>query len=278
MYYLDYVRSRKRLIVFTSIVGAIILLQVAMLPFSHVGPQHRDIAIGVSSETVRSHALDGIQQLHELGRLVEIPWAFLCAIAAILAIIFSTTGATSLASKNRHLHLEFTRPTSRERSTLVTIGIDVAATAIAFAIGFALLLVPLTVVGWLDRIEPSPATLFVVAFGLGIAYMWYGMVQAITVLMRSGGGTIAGTSWAVFVFLLGLGQLGINDFDRPLVLTIHALNWANPLAHLQTFFADATLSGRQSLVTGSVRDFTIIWSVAFVTLALAVVQRKRMEV
>jgi hypothetical protein len=278
MYYLDYVRSRKRLVVFSSIVGGFILLQIALLPFSHIGPQGRNVEIGVSNETMRSHAFNGIQQLHELGRMVELPWAMLCALAAVLAILFSTTGAASLASKNRQLHLEFTRPTSRERSTLVTIGIDVAATAVALAIALALLLVPLSVVGWLDRIESSPATVFVIAFGLGIGYMWYGMLQAVTVRMRSGGGTVVGTSWAVFVLLLALGQIGLNDFDRPLVLTIRALNWINPLTYLQALFADALLSAQQSLVSGSVRDFIIVWSVAFVSLALAVVQRKRMEV
>jgi hypothetical protein len=275
MSYFYYLRARKRLIIFSSILGGLVLLNLALLPFSHVGPS--DFTVGVSSQS-SSYSFGGIAQLHRILHTIRVPFVILVTIAAALAAIFGSAASASLSGQNRHLHFELTRPTSRRRLALMTFGMDALGVAASLVVALALLLVPFAILGSLDRLDFSSESFFVIAFGLGIAYMWYGLLQAVTVRMR-GGGAAVGISWAVFVTLSALHNLPASIVGAPIVWLIHALNIFNPIVYLGKLFAPGYGSqGATGTASGSFEDLITVWIIALVALALAVVQRDRMEV
>jgi hypothetical protein len=276
MYYFYYLRARKRLIVFSSIAGSIVLLNIILLPFSHVGQS--DFTVGVSSQS-SGLSFGGIAQLHRLLQTIRIPFVILVTIAAALAAIFGSAAAASLSGQNRHLHFDLTRPASRRRLALTTFGMDGLGIAASLVVALALLLVPFAILGALDRLDFSSESFFVVAFGLGIAYMWYGLLQAVTVRMRGGGGAAVGISWAVFVTLSALHNLPASFVGAPVVWIIHALNIFNPIVYLGKLFAPGYgPNGVTGPAPGSIENLITVWIIALVALAIAVVQRERMEV
>src|SRR5208283_4336849 len=101
------------------------------------------------------------------------------------------------------LDFTLTRPVSRERIALSYFAVDLAAIVAAFAFAFAVIcLLPLAAAGLLGRITADPNAWWILALGLGMSFMWYGIVQAVTARLRGGGGWIAGGSWAFFGVLL----------------------------------------------------------------------------
>jgi hypothetical protein len=252
-----------------------VLLQLVLLPFSHVGQS--DFTVGVSSQN-SGYSFGGIAQLHRLLQTIRIPFVILVTIAAVLAGIFGTAAAASLSGQNRHLHFELTRPTSRRRLALTTFGMDALGIAASFVVALVLLLVPFGVLGAFDRLEFSSESLFVVAFGMGIAFMWYGLLQAVTVRMRGGGGAAVGISWAVFVTLSALQNVPASVFGEPVVWIIHAFNILNPIVYFGKLFAPGYGPHGTTGMPGSTENLITVWIIALVALTLAVVQRERMEV
>jgi hypothetical protein len=247
-----------------------------LLPFSHVGQS--DFTVGVSSQS-SGLSFGGIAQLHRLLQTIRIPFVILVTIAAALAAIFGSAAAASLSGQNRHLHFDLTRPASRRRLALTTFGMDGLGIAASLVVALALLLVPFAILGALDRLDFSSESFFVVAFGLGIAYMWYGLLQAVTVRMRGGGGAAVGISWAVFVTLSALHNLPASFVGAPVVWIIHALNIFNPIVYLGKLFAPGYgPNGVTGPAPGSIENLITVWIIALVALAIAVVQRERMEV
>ena len=162
MYYFEYLRLRKGLIVFTAIAGAIVLFQMLSLPFSHVsGNGDNNFGINIGGGNVDVHAVSGFALVRKFAQSIHVPFALVCAIAGLLAVIFGTSAATSLNRQNAHAHFEFTKPVSRVRLALTTIGCDLAAIGIAFAVTVVLILIPFAVIGIVDRIRFDASALFV---------------------------------------------------------------------------------------------------------------------
>jgi hypothetical protein len=278
MYYFDYLRMRNSLKAYALWFGCGVALLVVSLPFSHVG--HGDLAVGVSGEALASHAYNGLALLHEQGQRIHIPFAIMCMFAMFVAIVFATGTSTSLSRFNKNLNFSFAKPVSRERSTLTTVGIDAVGIALAFAIALAFVLVPFAVVGVLDRITFDSDALAVVFLGLGVAYMWYGMVQAATSVMRGGSGLVLGLSWAVFGIADALNGLSTEYVPSVVVWFFHAVNHINPFTYLRIIFGAKDLGARTVDAFGPVyfENLAIVWLTACVAIAIAVALRKRMEV
>jgi hypothetical protein len=277
MYYFDLLRVGRALRVYAIILFSIVLIELVSMPFSHVGKH--DFTIGINGDSIKAHAFTGIGLLHELGQTIHIPFTLLCAAAAFEAVLFATAISTSLARYNGNLHFTFTKPVSRERATLTTIAIDFAAIAVAIVIALVAEFVPLAVVGLLDRITYDPSAVAAILIGLGIAFMWYGMIQAATSLMRGGAGIVAGLSWAVFATLGALEGLTPQYVPGFIVDAIHALNTLNPQLYLTTLFSRVSYADpvRNAFGGGYMQDLTIVWVTALVAVAIALGLRRRME-
>jgi hypothetical protein len=275
MYYFDILRAGRSLKTYAIVLGCILLVMIVSMPFSHVS--HNDGPVNINGRSI-SGALRGLVLLHQMGETVHIPFSIVCAVAAFTGVLFATGCATSLSRFNKNLHFTFTKPVSRERSTLTTIGADALAIVAAFAIGLVFALAPIAVVGLLDRLTFDLQALAVLALGLGIAYMWYGLVQAATSVMRGGSGIVLGLSWAVFVVMQGLQGLS-GDFVPPVaVWVIHTLNTINPFIALNQMFATIGVADSAVFGTPYLEHLAVTWLTALVCVAIAVVLRKRMAV
>jgi hypothetical protein len=106
------------------------------------------------------------------------------------------------------------------------------------------------------------------------------MVQAVTATMRGGAGLVLGLSWGVFAVMQALQNLSSDLIPEVVVKLIHFLNIFNPFLYLTDVFAtpDGRLTRDDVLAPHYLQSLAIVWAVALVALALAIVQRKRMEV
>lgn len=278
MYYFDYLRVRSALRVFAIILACVTLLLCVSLAFSHAHDGNSNVTIG--TDTVSADSYSGLALMHHLGETTWFPFGLLCGIAAVITIFFSNALATSIARYNGNLHFGFTKPIAREQSAIRTFSIDLAALAVGFLIALFFVLVPFAVVGLLDRITFGPTSLAPFALGIGIAFMWYGMVQAVTATMRGGAGLVLGLSWGVFAVMQALQNLSSDLIPEVVVRLIHFLNIFNPFLYLSDVFAtpDGRLTRDDVLAPHYFQSLAIVWIVALVALALAIVQRKRMEV
>jgi hypothetical protein len=278
MIYFDYLRARRGLTIFASILGAFVLMLIVSMPFSHVAPH--DVTVGVSSQALATHSYGGIARLHQLGQSTTFPFRLFCLVAVVLAVLFATGCATSVSRANSHLHFTFTKPVSRERLTLATIAVDALSIALAFCVALVLLLVPFAVVGLLDRIVFDPYAAYVVIFGLGVAFMWYGLIQAATTRMRGAAGVVLGLSWAVFITLASLDKLDARYVPEAIVALIHALNVINPFTYLKMLVEFGGVAAKDAAPYAGAfsESMAVTWLVAVLALALCVTIRKRMEV
>jgi hypothetical protein len=278
MYYFDYLRVRRSLGVFATILLCVSILLCLSLLFSKAG-QH-GVSVGATSDSPVPGSARGIAMLHELGENMWFPFGLLCGIAITIAIIFSASLATSLSRYNGNLHFSFTKPVSREQAAITTFAFDFAAIVIGFLIALFFVLVPFAEVGLLNRISFGPTSLAPIASGLGIAFMWYALIQAVTAQMRSGGGLVLGLSWGVFGAFSGLQNLTNDQVPVAVVYLIHAFNVINPFMYLKINFNgfDSATGHEDALGPHYLQSLATVWIVALVALAIAVVQRKRMEV
>jgi hypothetical protein len=272
MYYFDLVRLRSSLRVFAYILAGFVAFVLISIPFSHAG--NGDTTIGINGEAVRLHDFHGYSLLHELGRRIVIPFSIVCAVAAGITVVYATTFSTSLSRVNGNLHLWFTRPVSRERSTLLTIALDAIAIALGFAIALVALTIPIAAVGLLDRIRFDGDCVRIVLAGLSVAYMWYALVQAVTAGFRSRAAVVLGLSWPTFIVLHSLSHLDARILPGFLVAAIDALDVLNPLAYANLLSIDFSNQSANASTT----SFLPMWVAIVVALAIAVVVRKRMEV
>jgi hypothetical protein len=229
---------------------------------------------------VSEQGYSGLALMHHLGETTWFPFGLFCGIAAMITIFFSNALATSLARYNGNLHFAFTKPISRQQSALRTFAIDLAALFVGFLIALFFVFVPFAVVGLLGRLTFGPTSLAPLAIGLGIAFMWYGMVQAVTARMRGAAGLVLGLSWGVFAVMQGLQNLSSDLVPEIVVRSIHLLNILNPFIYLSDIFGTVGghLTNDDTLAPHYFQSLAIVWIVALVALALAVVQRNRMEV
>jgi hypothetical protein len=278
MYYFDYLRVRSALRVFAIILACVTLLLCISLTFSHAHGGNSSVTIG--TDTVSTQDYTGLALLHHLGETTWFPFGLFCGIAAMITIFFSNALATSLARYNGNLHFAFTKPISRERSAVRTFAIDLAALFVGFLIALFFVFVPFTVVGLLGRLTFGPTSLAPLAIGLGIAFMWYGMIQAVTATMRGGAGLVLGLSWGVFAVMQGLQNLSTDLVPEVVVRSIHLLNILNPFIYLSAIFGTTGghLTNDNTLDPHYFQSLATVWIVALIALAIAVAQRKRMEV
>jgi hypothetical protein len=282
MAYVEFLRVRKAFYFFAGIIAAMIGFLLVSLFAAH-GGSDSTFRLELGSAIILQKGADGhIHQVPLNGiKDLDIPLAALFGIAAYCAAVFATVISTSLNRERDGLDFPLTRPVSRERMALSYFVVDMAAILAAFSFAFVVMcLVPLATAGLLGRISSNPQAWGVLALGLGMSFMWYGIVQAITAGLRGGGGWIAGGSWAVFGLLLLLP--GVTFFGPVFHYAVVALNLVNPIA----YFSSLTVNGHDAAAHGSslLSDLgvgsraAITWLIGLVACAIAVASWKRIEV
>jgi hypothetical protein len=280
MAYVEFLRARKVFYFFAGIITALIGVLLLSLFASH-GGSGDTFRLGLGSAIVIQKGADG--RLHQvpLNAMsgLNVPLGALFGLATYCAAIFATLLSTSLNRERDGLDFPFTRPVSRERMALSYFAVDLAAVFAAFAFAFVVLcLVPLAVAGLLGRITSTPQAWWILALGLGMSFMWYSIIQAVTAGMRGSGGWIAGGSWALFGVLLLLPQVQwLGPVVHGIVL---ALNFVNPLAYFNSIQSNAAheVTAGSTLGIGIASRAGLVWMIGIVACAIAVTSWKRIEV
>ena len=206
MIYVQLLRLRKSFVIFGIIIGTLLLLGIVT---SHWPGAEIDTGSGPH----------------------KIPLSGLLFFAAYCGIAFATAIGTSLNRENDGVEMVWTKPISRERLALLYLLCDLAAIVVATALALAAVLIGMASVGFLKYLFVDAGSLKVAALGLGVAFMWYGMLQALTSWQVGRGGMIIGLSWALFSFvlpaviILTMRTPGLHEI-------VLALSLLNPLAYL----------------------------------------------
>jgi len=280
MAYVEFLRARKAFYFFAGITAALIGFILLSLFASH-GGSNDTFRLQFGSAIVIQKGADG--RLHQVAvnsmSGLNVPLGALFGIAAYCAAIFATVLSTSLNRERDGLDFPFTRPVSRERMALSYFAVDIAAIFAAFAWAFVVLcLVPLATAGLLGHITSTPQAWWILGLGLGMSFMWYAIIQAVTSGMRSGGGWVAGGSWALFGVLLALP--GATWFGPIVHAAVVALNYLNPIAYINSITVNSAneVTAGSALGLGIAARACLVWIIGFAACAIALTSWKRIEV
>jgi hypothetical protein len=190
---------------------------------------------------------------------------------------------TSLNKENDGVEMVWTKPIERGLLAVRYIALDFGAILAAYAVAVVLCLLALGSFGLLKYLVVDDRTLPTLIIGLGVAIMWYGLMQALSSWQRGGrGGMIIGLSWAAAFVLASLAEATAGGGLPLLHSLVIALDVVNPLA----YFSSYALSGYgahvspvlpQALAGTTMRELAT-WSIGIVCCAAAVAGWKRLEV
>jgi hypothetical protein len=159
-----------------------------------------------------------------------------------------------------------------------------AAILIAFAIASALLFIVLldvcAVAGFLPPpLTVGPETGAIIALGLGVSFMWFALVQAVSAGVRGRGGIVIGISWAYFTILVGLSHAGFLPTAAHEIVML--LNILNPLAYMNSLTSHGdTLSASVPNTIFALdpwQSAAIVWTLGVAACAVATFNWKRLE-
>jgi hypothetical protein len=201
MIYVELLRAYRALAVFTVVIAACTLLAVA----------------GVAQ--ARGHIV--VEDTHGGGIAV----AALVIGAVYVGLAVAIALGNTLNRESATVAIAWTRPIPRRRTALEFVAVDLAAIAIAIAIVFAALVAILAAAGILSLVHNTRGLLESVVAGVGMAFMWYGLLQAATAgLDPRRGGAIRGLSAPVFVILAGLMTLRLPPALHGIIVAINVVN------------------------------------------------------
>jgi hypothetical protein len=255
MAYVEILRVRRVLLIYSIIVASLALVIVGSILSS---PEHGIV--------INSHRMNGA---HHAGTR-DIPLSWLVMLAAYVATIVGTIIGTALSCERANASQAWTKPVSRERFALAYMGVDAVGVLAAFAVLFVIELVGLWLVGigpYVGLDADVPAFL---ALGLGVAFAYYGVVQALSVTIGRSG-SVAGISWPIAFALAGLASVHLPSVIHAVIV---GLNFLNPIAYLTNL--GSANPGTALPVALSVR-IGLVWLLAVVSCATAVVIWKRLE-
>jgi ribose/xylose/arabinose/galactoside ABC-type transport system permease subunit len=255
MTYVQLLRLRKQFMVYSWIVALIFLL--ILIP---------------------THWPGAVVHGDDPGR---VPLSVLLAVVGFCAIIFATTLGSSLNKENDGVEMVWTKPVTRERLAASYIALDLVAIVASYALAFVLALLVIASFGLLHIIQVDGKWLPVLVLTLGVAFMWYGLLQAMTSWQVGRGGMIIGLSWAAAAFVLP-ALIALTMGNPGLHQVALALNLLNPLAYLSSGSAHVHVGISAPGPTLIPQDpwvrAAMTWSFGIVGSLVAIAAWKRLEV
>lgn len=264
MTYVQFLRLRKMLTIYAIVAGAVFLLFVAR----------------AHAPNASFHFDNGPR--HQIHQFSSIPLSGVLFLSAWCAIIFATIVGTSLNRENDGVEMVWTKPVARGRLAVEYILMDFAAIVVAMLLAVALCALALASVGLLKYLTVDARTLPTLVIGLGTAFMWYGLLQALSSWQAGGrGGMVIGISWAATFVLMSLA--GATAVTNPSLHQLFlALDVLNPLAYFSSYTlshygAHASPVLPQPLAGTEMRSI-LTWGIGLLGCTAAIVGWKRLEV
>jgi hypothetical protein len=224
------------------------------------------IAVGFTAQ----HAVLDVNGTHVGG--VAAPLDMLAPVAAFLAMIFGTSAGLSLNREGETVALSWTKPVSRTLIALRIMAVDVAAILVMYAFAWLVILGVAAAAG--ATIVPTSTSPAMIALSIGVALMWWALIEAITAMLPSGGRSVVGFLWPAALIVGSISGLG-----GAIGAIILILNVVNPLAYLGHLSSSNDVS---STSTGywhlPVDERALaVWALSVVLSAIAVVLWQRRE-
>lgn len=276
MEYVEFLRVRKAFVIFAVGYAVLMAIVVGTIFAGIHSANHAQIVIDGDGAHGGTHG----ESFATATAHLRIPFGVLFGIAAYGAIVFATVLATSLNKERDGLAYVFVKPISREALALRYVAIDAAGIVLTFAYTLVVVeLVPLALLGFLGRTYFDASALWVAALGLGVGFMWYGLLQAATVRYAGKGGTLVGLSWAAFFVLAAAAS--VRFFGPIFHDVVYALDLVNPIAYFSSVVFDTsamTTTARSVVHLPLEIRATVVWIVAGLAISYAVLAWKRVEV
>jgi hypothetical protein len=196
----------------------------------------------------------------------------------IALIVATILGAPFARENESHLEIAFTRPASRVRLGLLTMGADAAGMAFAFLLGTAWSLLATTLFQ-IPRITFDSGDALAIALGICAPWAWYAMLNAATAWTKRGYGAMLGFAWPVaLIIVLGLelwsppaGNLGLQAFHD----VARALSYIDPFSYVR--FSVVAVDGKSLIQSSAMREILALLGLTVVYSALALFEWKRVE-
>ncbi len=253
------------------------------LPTTNSMSQERFFSIGNSSVD-RTHrgGMSHVVITRE-GSANSIGIGILFAISCIIGLITATMLGGVLAKENDgHLELAWTKPVSRERLALASIGVDIVTILIS-----QVAMVMLTVIICAMFIWPWPAfyanamTPSVVALALLGPIAWYACLTAFSASLKRGLGMVIGLGWLAGIVTPAVAQgtaFSGSDIGRSVHLLFQTLSYIDPISYV-SFHGSLGNNGLQfQTAIGTIGVSALLLAVlAIVYVVLAVLQWRRVE-
>jgi hypothetical protein len=201
---------------------------------------------------------------------IVFPLSGLALVPMFLGMIFATGAGLSLNRESMTRALSWTKPASRTSIALRIFAVDVALIALLYVITWFVVLGCLAVGG----IHAAPDALLGVsiALTLGVAVMWYALIEALTSGFGSGARGIIGGLWPAALFV----QLATGEYGATLDAVVHAINFFNPLAYASSSSSSGH-SGASYWQYPIEERALVVWILAVALGALATIIWKQRE-
>jgi hypothetical protein len=245
------------------------------------GMTHYSYTIGASStaENQRS-GMTHISVTHDMT--ANIPVAILFAIAEVIGLVTATMLGGVLAKENDgHLEIAWTKPVSRERLALATIGVDIVTILVSQFAMVLLVLIICAMFVW-PTFYSDAATLPAIAITLLGPIAWYACLTAFSASLKRGLGMVVGLGWlaAIAIPAIAEGTAGSSsDFGRAIHWVFQPIAYIDPIEYVHlSFHGSGGMSAMQNAPLGPLGvSAWMLLALTVVYLFLSVLQWRRVE-
>ncbi|MFZ0032978.1 MAG: hypothetical protein WBE79_07345 [Candidatus Cybelea sp.] len=187
-------------------------------PSSH---SHDSSNLSHVGNVVSSHSSGGITTT-VIDSNGSVPMIFYMALADIVALIVATILAAPFAREiDGHLEIALTRPCSRLRFALGSIGVDaVGILASSLLTIVALYLCQLLFETW--RLDFTGENGLAILMGMALPLAWYAMLCAATTWLSRSYGAVLGFAWPVALLIGGLTRI---EPSNAVAVAVHDVAW-----------------------------------------------------
>jgi ABC-type transport system involved in multi-copper enzyme maturation permease subunit len=245
------------------------------------GMSHYSYTIGASSadENQRS-GMTHISVTHDMN--ANIPIAIIFAIAEVIGLVTATMLAGVLAKENDgHLEIAWTKPVSRERLALATLGVDIATILISQFAAVLLVLIVCAMFIW-PTFYSDAATLPAIAITLLGPIAWYACLTAFSASLKRGLGMVVGCGWLAAIAIPAIAEgtaRSSSDLGRAIHWVFQPLAYIDPIEYVHlSFHGSGGMSAMRNAPLGSLDVsawMLLVLTVAYLT--LSVLQWRRVE-
>ena len=242
---------------------------------------HNHFSLGNSSvDRIQRHGMTHIVLTHDMT--ANIPVAVLFAIAEVIGLVTATLLGGVLAKENDgHLEIAWTKPVSRERLALASMGTDIATILISQCATVLLVLVICAMFIW-PTFYADAATLPSIAITLLGPIAWYSCLTAFSASLKRGLGMVVGLGWLAALVIPAVAEgtaRSSSDFGRAIHWVFQPIAYIDPIEYVHlSFHGSGGMSAMQNAPLGPLGvSATMLLVLTVVYLSLSVLQWRRVE-